>query len=251
MSGPLDPYTDPETGLLRNRVGARTQPALDRAEAALSVVRLVELADRYPVPPSGDLNELRGVHRYLFQDIYEWAGQPRTVDLRKPGGEPFLPAGQVEAGTGYVLDELRRDQHLSGLGRSRFVERLAHHVDALNYAHPFREGNGRAARVFWSRVSRDAGWSLDWRLVSRERNNEAFQVARERGDLAPLRGLLDSITTATMPADRVTAALAVARLAFATPATEATRPGPDTTQPKPERGTRPDGLSDRLPGIGD
>ena len=226
MSEPVDPYTDPETGILRNRIGARTQAALDRAEGGLSVHRLVELAERYPVRASGDLDELRGIHRHLFQDLYEWAGRVRTVDIRKPGGEPFLPASRIEVGTRFVFDELRREKHLRGLSRSAFVERLAHHYDALNYAHPFREGNGRTQRVFWSRVGRDAGWHLDWRLVSRERNDQASRAAMERSDLRPLREMFDSIIVARLPRGRASgrAGLDVARLAFGAPATEAARP---------------------------
>lgn len=252
MSEFFDPYTDPQTGILRNRIGARTQAALDCAEADLSVHRLVELVERYPVRPSGDFAELRSIHRHLFQDLYEWAGRSRTVDIRKPGGEPFLPASRIEVGTAYVFDELRRENHLRGLSRPKFVERLAHHYDALNYAHPFREGNGRAQRVFWSRVARDAGWQLDWRLVSRERNNEASRAAMESSDLRPLREMFDSITTATRPGDRAAgrAALDVARLAFAKPAAEATRPSQDTPRTGPQRPT-PGAMSDRAAGIGE
>jgi len=252
MSEFFDPYTDPQTGILRNRIGARTQAALDRAEGDLSRARLVQLADRYPVRPSGDLDELRSIHRHLFQDLYEWAGRTRTVDIRKPGGEPFLPWSRIGTGTAYVFDELRRENHLRGLSRPKFVERLAHHYDVLNYAHPFREGNGRTQRVFWSRVASDAGWQLDWRLVSQERNNEASRAAMERSDLRPLREMFDSITTASTPGARAAgrAALDVARLAFARPATEATRPGQDTPRAGPQRPT-PGAMSDRAPGIGD
>lgn len=120
------------------------------------------------------------------------------------------------------------------------------------YAHPFREGNGRAQRVFWSQVARDAGWHLDWRRVSAERNNEASRAAMERSDLRPLREMFDAITTGRRPRDREPgrAALDAARLAFGAPATEATRATPTTF----EAGTRrlpPERMSDRSPGIGD
>ena len=252
MSEQVDPYTDTETGILRNRIGARTQAALDQAEGGLSVHRLVELAERYPVRPTSDLAELRGIHRHLFQDLYEWAGQTRTVDIRKPGGEPFLPVSRIETGTRFVFDELRTDNHLREMTRERFVERLAHHYDGLNYAHPFREGNGRTQRVFWSRVARDAGWHLDWRQVSAERNNEASRAAMERSDLRPLREMFDAITTKAAPRDRLPGrtALDVARLAFGTAATEATKTAPSTTRTAPPR-TPPGAMSDRPPGIGD
>jgi cell filamentation protein len=80
--GFLDPYLDPGTGLLRNRVGARTKDALEEAEGDLSFTRLMQLME-HPPKSSGDLAELQAIHRYLFQDVYEWAGQVRTDD--RPG----------------------------------------------------------------------------------------------------------------------------------------------------------------------
>lgn len=249
MSEAADPYTDPTTGILRNRIGARTQAALDRAEGGLSVFRLVELGERYPIRASGDLEELRGIHRHLFQDLYEWAGQVRTVDIRKPGEEPFLPASRIATGTHYVFGELRAENHLHGLSRDRFVDQVAKHYDALNYAHPFREGNGRTQRVFWSRVARDAGWQVDWRMVDADRNNQACRSAREQGDLRQLREMFDSITTART-GTRGTSAIDVARLSFATPATEATRAAADRPATHPRR-PPPGAVTERTYGIGD
>ena len=77
-----DPYLDPETGILRNLIGARTKESLDDGEGSLSFARLVQLMDRLP-KPTGDLAELCAIHRHLFQDLYDWAGQIRVVDIRK------------------------------------------------------------------------------------------------------------------------------------------------------------------------
>ena len=92
----LDPYLDPETGLLRNLIGARTKEALEEAEGDLSFTRLMQLMER-PPKSTGDLAELQAIHQYLFQDVYEWAGQVRTVDIRKniEGAGFFLPVAMI------------------------------------------------------------------------------------------------------------------------------------------------------------
>ncbi|MGH3262096.1 MAG: Fic/DOC family protein [Trebonia sp.] len=145
----LDPYLDPETGILRNLAGARTKAALDDAEASLSFARLIQLMDR-PPKSTGDLTELRAIHRHLFQDLYDWAGQVRTVDIRKnvEGAEYFLPSGMIERASAFAAGQLRSDDALRGLDRGHFIGRLAYHYDQVNYIHPFREGNGRVQRVF-------------------------------------------------------------------------------------------------------
>lgn len=189
-----DPYLDPETGILRNRLGLRTQRELDAAEGDLAWAGMLELLE-YPPPATGDLNELRAIHRELFTDVYEWAGEVRTVDMRKntEGAEFFLPVSMIERAAGYAAEELREDNMLRGMDRDTFVMRLAHHYDQFNYVHPFREGNGRTQRVFWDRITRDAGYTLDWREVSGRVNDHASRTASETRDLRPLQTMFDRI----------------------------------------------------------
>jgi cell filamentation protein len=221
----VDPYLDPTTGLLRNRVGADTKVALDKAEGDLSFARMLQLMD-HPPRPSGDLAELQEIHRQLFQDVYAWAGELRTVDIRKntEGAEFFLPVSMIERASMFATDELRSENMLKGLSREQFVDRLAYHYDQVNYIHPFREGNGRTQRVFWNRIARDAGWQLDWRSVHGRTNDEASRVASEKRDFGPLRAMFDQITTKAMPAtERDAAWLAAehARLSFPSSANSA------------------------------
>lgn len=227
----VDPYLDPETGLLRNRVAARTKVALDEAEGDLSFARLIQLMD-HPPKATGDLAELRAIHRHLFQDVYEWAGAVRTVDVRKniEGAEFFLPVSMVDRAAGYATEELRAENYLRGMDRDQFIERRAYHYDQVNYVHPFREGNGRTQRVFWNRVARDAGWQLDWRGVHGSANDRACRAASEQRDFGPLREIFRQIVTkATPPAERDAAwrAAECARLSFPTSATRAVQQRPD------------------------
>ena len=197
---PVDPYLDPETDLLRNKVGARTRATLDEAEGDLSFARLVQLMDR-PVRPTGDLDELRAIHRHLFQDIYDWAGQLRTVDIRKSveGAQFFLPVSMIERAAVFAERELRADNMLCGMSRDHFIERLAYHYDSFNYIHPFREGNGRTQRVFWTRIACDAGWRLDWHGVYGSANDRASRAAAEKRDLGPLQDMFNQVVSEIIP----------------------------------------------------
>lgn len=193
-----DPYIDPETGILRNKVGARSQRDLDAAEADLAAYRTLELFQR-PIKPTGDLDELRAIHRHLFQDVYQWAGALRTVDISKNLGpeeatEFFLPHSMLERGMGFAADELRADNYLRGMDRGQFIQRLSHHYDQWNYGHPFREGNGRATRLFWDRISHDAGFRLDWQQITGTINNQASRAAMEDRDFSGLQEMFDRIT---------------------------------------------------------
>ncbi|GAB2568627.1 Fic/DOC family protein [Leucobacter ruminantium] len=212
----VDPYLDPELGLLRNLVGARTRDELDAAEGSLAFARLLEMLD-HPVDATGDLAELRSIHRRLFQDVYDWAGDLRTVDIRKPGSEFFLPVPMIDRAAAFAAAELQADDRLKHLSRDRFIDRLSYHYDQWNYLHPFREGNGRTQRVFWSRIAHDAGWQLDWLNVRGPVNDEACRAASEDRNLEPLRSMFTAIVTQSTPdghADTAREAERITGLAF-------------------------------------
>lgn len=154
----VDPYLLPGTNVLRNLLGLKSPSALATAEADLSFARAVQLVNS-PASQTNDLQELQRIHFHLFQDVYDWAGQIRYVDVRKdvPGADFFMPWHYIEHAASICFADLAEERHLSGLGRDEFVERLATHYEKINYIHPFREGNGRTQRIFWNRVALQAG----------------------------------------------------------------------------------------------
>ena len=190
-----DPYLDPATGILRNLVGATSQPDLDWREAQLTAVAAVSIGVS-PVKPTGDLRELCAIHERLFGKLYDWAGKVRTVDMRKGSdrnADFFMPVSRLDSGAGFAFLELAEDNHLKGLGTEQFVNRLAHHYDQVNYLHPFREGNGRTQRILWTNVARRAGWTLRWNEVTGAENDQASRHAMENRDLSGLRTMFNRI----------------------------------------------------------
>lgn len=191
MSLVPDPYIDGETGVLRNLVEARTRKDLAAAESDLTTVRTIQLLDHDLVGHSRDLLEVCALHRQLFQDVYAWAGEIRTIDMRRGEGQFFAPCGDIELNAHHMFASLHGENCLKGLGKEQFLARLADFYDQLNYIHPFREGNGRTQRLFWSRVAFDAGWVLDWRPIHGGLLDEVSRLAREERNLLPLREALE------------------------------------------------------------
>lgn len=150
-----DPYSDPKSGVLVNKLGLLTQPELERVERDLTSFALLRLRDR-PLPGGYDLAHLQGFHRAIFGDIYPWAGQIRTVAISK--GNLFCLPQFIEPSAAAIFGSLNGERNLRGLVRSTFLDRLAHYLGEVNALHPFREGNGRAQRAFFDQLARDAGW---------------------------------------------------------------------------------------------
>jgi cell filamentation protein len=192
----VDPYLIPGTAVLRNLVGADSVTMLTTAEGDLSFVRALEILDD-PVPVTNDLTELKEIHRRLFHDVFDWAGHIRSVDVRKdvPGAEFFMPFGLIERAAEVSFRELAEEDHLKGLSRHDFIQRLAVHYEKINYVHPFREGNGRTQRIFWNRVALEAGWQLDWRPVHGEENHAAARAGSDDGNLEPLIAMFEKVVT--------------------------------------------------------
>lgn len=186
-------YLDPETGILRNLVGARTWDELREREDTLLEWRAAELTVN-PVPQTFDLEHLQAIHQRLFQDVYPWAGETRTVDMGRPSGPMFLPHDQVPELWAGVATALREADHFRSLDLSRAKQGLAVFYDAVNTAHAFREGNGRTQRQFFNDLAGQAGFKVDWTSIHGMHNDVASQAARE-GDIAPLRKMFDAIVT--------------------------------------------------------
>jgi cell filamentation protein len=108
-----------------------------------------------PVTPTYDLHHLREIHRRIFGDIYDWAGQIRTVAIAK--GATFCLPQYIESSAAVIFDDLRDEDYLRDLDRDAFTGRLAHYLGEVNALHPFREGNGRAQRAFFGQLTLDAG----------------------------------------------------------------------------------------------
>lgn len=192
----IDPYIDQEFGVLKNFVGAKTYDALRNAEGELVSSRMSDFIEKLPFEVSGSLEDFCAIHRYLFQDIYSWAGEIRTVEIRKAAedSEFFLPSSNIPMGIAWAQEELKKDDMLRNMEPHQFAERLAYHYDNYNFVHPFREGNGRTQRLFWTILCHGAGYDLDWRKISGEENDEASRVAAEERDFSKLVAIFERIS---------------------------------------------------------
>ncbi|MEO5536032.1 MAG: Fic family protein [Pseudolysinimonas sp.] len=198
-------YLVPGTDVLRNLSVPQAESLADLAtfENNRVEVRLIELRAR-PVGGTFDADHLRGIHRHLFQDVYPWAGEFRTVGISKgsrarPDGSlspaVFLPVAHIPFVVDGVAANLRSENYLRGLSNEAFADRLAVHFNDLNEAHGFREGNGRAQRAFWDELAGQAGHVIHWQVVSADLNMRMSHEARVNGNLEPLRSTLRAIVS--------------------------------------------------------
>jgi cell filamentation protein len=193
----VDPYFDEKIGDLRNLLGATSSKELKELEPQIVFANELEM-ESVNIPRTNDLTELLRIHGQLFKGVYDWVGQIRTVDIKKNanGAEYFLIVSKIAIASDYVFTEIAKEHHLQDLSKEDFVKRLSHYYDQLNYIHPFREGNGRAQRVFWSRLAADAGFQIDWDRIVGDENDEASRLAAEQLDISKLEAMFVKIVRA-------------------------------------------------------
>jgi cell filamentation protein len=200
-------YTYPGTDTVKNVFGITNHAELERIEAALVKARHAEVDAGLGPPRQFDAEYIKAIHKHLFQDVYEWAGRTRdervvlsdgTIasmpTMRKPDGQPFSIGIAIPTALDDIGEKLRTGNYLRDLPREEFAERAADIMAAINTVHPFREGNGRAQRVFLEQLAHAAGHNLDFTVISRERMIQASIAAHERGDTSMMRRMFDEIS---------------------------------------------------------
>lgn len=166
MAYSIDPIQDncyPGTTVLVNKLHIHDEAALQEAEALATYVNASKL-EQCPLEGVFDFAHYKAVHQFLFSDLYDWAGQIRTVNLSKKGTD-FCPVGEIEPQTKLIFDRLKEQNYFKGLPHDAFVEELTDFYCTTNYLHPFREGNGRTQRAFLTQLIRSVGHDLNWSEV--------------------------------------------------------------------------------------
>lgn len=158
---------------LENKLGITDSTELAREEERISKTKAVELFDRDllgKVNP-GTFEALKTIHEFIFDDVYEFAGKLRTVNLSK-GGFRFVPVIYLET----ALENIEK------MPQSDFDEIIEKYVE-MNVAHPFREGNGRSMRIWLDHIlEKELGQVIDWSQVDKD----DFLLAMERSPIKDL-----------------------------------------------------------------
>lgn len=123
----------------------------------------IALAKKNAIRGSFDFSHLQKIHRFVFEDIYVWAGNPRHVNISK--GNQFCLAEHIQENADRLFSELHNESFLIGSSED-VLKRLSYYLSEINVIHPFREGNGRTQRLFIEYLAGVAGYGLNFSLVA-------------------------------------------------------------------------------------
>ena len=157
---PISANCYPGTTVLINKFDIHDEEKLNEIESVLSSARYAEWLNA-PQAAVFDFDHYKAIHRFLFSDLYEWAGEVRTVNISKKGTQ-FTPAENIESQARLIFERLRACSYFKGLSYDEFVEEIVDFYCVTNALHPFREGNGRTQRVFLTQLIRNAGYEINF-----------------------------------------------------------------------------------------
>ena len=166
-----DTYCYPDSNVLRNLLGINDYDELVSAEGRLTVIAMIQL-DADPVKGRFDTDHLKSIHRRIFKDIYDWAGEFKTVEISK--GIPFCYCANIQSQLDAIFIQLHKEDLLRSItDRAQYVSRLAYYFGELNAVHPFREGNGRTQRKFIQQLVSESGHSISFERLDSQRMIDA------------------------------------------------------------------------------
>ena len=193
MAYSITPSADdcyPGTSVLVNKLNIRDQKQLDENEALITSVKTLQI-ELQPMVSEPDFAYFLDLHRSLFEELYDWAGQVRTINISKMR-TAFCPADQIAQTAQSIFDRLHACHYFRDLPRPELVDELADLYDSINYLHPFREGNGRVQRLYFRQLARWIGHSLNFAAVDSDRMMIAT-IRASAGVMDDLRQVFEEI----------------------------------------------------------
>jgi len=185
-------YIDPKTGILRNLAGLTDSDDLLFFESTAVAKRIQELHYN-PIEIKG-IETLFEIHKHLFQDVYAWAGKKRKVEISKEGKQ-FFPTTYFENAFRHIDTLISDYKKIPNANKQQVAEKLAEILDAINYLHPFREGNGRAQREFIRLLALEKNFKLNLNPPNDKNIYNQYMQGTINGDIKTLKKLILKLIT--------------------------------------------------------
>ena len=165
-------YCYPDSNVLKNKLNIRDNKLLKTAEEEITLIKQMELL-KNPIKGNFSKAHLMNIHKFIFEDIYSFAGKIRREQISK-ADTMFYPPNLIDRELDKVFAKIKEKNMLKETDEEKVFDNLAYVMAELNIIHPFREGNGRSIREFIRLMAKRMGYDLNWGNVDKE---ELLQVS--------------------------------------------------------------------------
>lgn len=185
-------YCYPDTSILKNKLDIHDKNQLLTAETSLVAVRLYQLYQN-PIKGNFDYSHLCHIHYHIFQDLYSWAGETRTVNIAKTS--LFCLVQFIQNYAKSIFPAYYNNCMRAKDKPEEFIHIFTKHYADLNALHPFREGNGRSQREFAREICLKCGYSFDLRHTKHEEMLSSSIESLDKGNNAGLEAIFKKCIT--------------------------------------------------------
>ncbi len=164
-------YCYPDSNVLKNKLNIRDNKLLKTAEEEITLIKQMELL-KNPIKGNFSKAHFMNIHKFIFEDIYSFAGKIRREQISK-ADTMFYPPNLIDRELDKVFAKIKEKNMLKETDKEKVFDNLVYVMAALNIIHPFREGNGRSIREFIRLMAKRMGYDLNWGNVEKEELSEA------------------------------------------------------------------------------
>ncbi len=189
----VDRYVYPGTDILINKFECRDANKLKEIEILSSGANLAYL-QLHPIRGKFDFKHLKNIHHFIFQDIFDWAGEIRTIDIGK--NNLFCRAQFIESYAESVFKDFYKSCYENRYDKTKYIKCLAEHYADLNALHPFREGNGRTQREFTRELCLKCGYVFD---LTQTTGREMLDASIQSFNTGNNKGFIDIFSRCVIP----------------------------------------------------
>lgn len=164
-------YCYPDTNVLKNKLNIKDNKLLKTAEEEITLIKQMELL-KNPIKGNFSKTHLMNIHKFIFEDVYSFAGKIRKEQISK-ADTMFYPPNLIDRELDRVFAKIKEKNMLNEKDEEKIFDNLAYVMAELNIIHPFREGNGRSIREFIRLMAKRTGYNINWGNSDREQILEA------------------------------------------------------------------------------
>jgi len=180
-------YCYPDSNVLKNKLNIRDNKLLKTAEEEITLIKQMELL-KNPIKGNFSKAHLMNIHKFIFEDIYPFAGKIRREQISK-ADTMFYPPNLIDRELDKVFAKIKEKNMLKETDKEKVFDNLAYVMAELNIIHPFRDGNGRSIREFIRLMAKRMGYDLNWGNVDKEELLESSTLSVD--DYRVLIGILE------------------------------------------------------------
>ncbi len=164
-------YCYPDSNVLKNKLNIRDTTLLKTAEEEITLIKQMELL-KNPIKGNFSKTHLMNIHKFIFEDIYAFAGKIRREQISK-ADTMFYPPNLINRELDKLFAKIKEENMFKETDEKKNFDNLAYVMAQLNLIHPFREGNGRSVREFIRLMAKRMGYDLNWGNIGRDELLEA------------------------------------------------------------------------------